>query len=478
MARRLRRRMSGPGPRDRGSALLLTMAVVLLMTTLAGVGTTMAVRDMRGAGAAQQAGSALDAAEAGVAQAVAYIRSYGTRRLSCYPTSCTTNPWNPTSPVAADTRGGGHWSAYITPVSIGHGDDGDTYRVHSTGSAGGPAERVIEVDVTVTPVDLPKGIFGRTVNFGGTVDLHQISVFTTGCVYKRDKVTSHYEDGTDAAYGTPVAVHSSQIITTSQGSGQYCPTTNKPIHTGLTAAGLSLLPCNSAYPYDQDRFGGSLTDIPLVGGLLALGPCSSAVTTSPDTYKEARDFNGDGKVDLNGSFLRDDATLFKAFGIKRPALTDSEIEQLRAIAQAQGSYYTSPTGWTVPTEPHTVLFFDLNSNQTVDLKPLDGSLWSRGRVTSALSPLCIDASLLIVVTGGNARLNGNTELAASIYLSGTSPGGTLFKANGTASHIGMLYADNLDITGNFSANLDACYVANPPPSLFDVNPGTYRELDR
>jgi hypothetical protein len=132
----------------------------------------------------------------------------------------------------------------------------------------------------------------------------------------------------------------------------------------------------------------------------------------------------------------------------------------------------------VPTAPHTVLFFDLSSNQTVDLKPLDGSLWSRPRLTSALDPLCIDASLMIVVTGGNARLNGGTQLAASIYLSGSSPGGTLFKANGTADHIGMLYADTLDIAGDFGASLDACYVANPPPSLFDVNPGTYRELDR
>ncbi len=80
--------------------------------------------------------------------------------------------------------------------------------------------------------------------------------------------------------------------------------------------------------------------------------------------------------------------------------------------------------------------------------------------------------------GGNARLNGNTQLAASLYLSGAGPGGQIFKANGTADHIGMLYADTLDMTGNLNVSLDACFVANPPPSLFDVNPGTYRELDR
>jgi hypothetical protein len=469
------RRILAQDTRDRGTAMLLTLSVMVLMTTLAGVGTTMAVQDMRGSGESQQAGRALNAAEAGVAQAVAYIRSSGTRKLSCYPSACTANPWNPSAPVAADTKGGGHWSAYITPVSIGNGDAGDRYLVHSTGTAGGPAQRVIEVGVAVTPVDLPKGIFGRTINFGGTVDLRQISIFSTGCVFKRSQVTSHYDAGLDAAYAVPIGVHSSQIITESQGSGQYCPTTNKPIHNGLNVGGLSLKPCNSAYPYDQDRFGGSLTALPLVGGLVSLAACSGAAS---NTDYLPRDIDLDGKLDVNGSFLRDDRALFKTFGITRPALTDSEIEQLKTTAQAQGSYYTSPTGWTVPTNPHTVLFFDLNSSQTVDLKPLDGSLWSRGRLTSALDPLCIDASLLIVVTGGNARLNGNTPIAASLYLSGSAPGGELFKANGAADSIGMLYADTIDLTGNFGASLDACYIANPPPALFDVNPGTYRELDR
>jgi hypothetical protein len=459
---------------DRGSAMMLTLAVMVVVTTLTGVGTTMAVRDMRGAGEASQAGSALDAAEAGVAQAVSYIRGNGVRKLSCYPT-CNSYVWNPGNPAAADVKGGGHWTAYITPTSVGNGDGGDHYLVHSTGTAGGPAQRVIEVDITVTPTDLPKGIFGRTINAGGTVDLRQISIFSTGCVYKRDKISTHPEAGADLAYGTPAAVHSSQIITESQGSGQYCPSTNKPIHSGLNVAGLSLLPCNSAYPYDQDRFGGSLTDLPIVGGLLSLSACS-AVKTNLDYLP--RDIDGDGKLDVNGSFIRDDRSLYKSFGITRPALTDSELENLRTQAQAAGTYYSSPTGWTVPTDPHTVLFFDLSANQTVDLKPLDGSLWSRPRLTSALDPLCIDASLLVVVTGGNARLNGTTQLAAYVYLSGSAPGGVLFKANGTADHIGMLYADTLDLTGNLGVSLDPCYMANVPPQLFDINQGTYRELDR
>lgn len=444
--------------------MMLTVMAMLLVTVLAGVSTTLAVGNLRGSGQAQQAGTALDAAEAGVAQATSYIRTYGVRKLACYPT-CNANPWNPGNPVSQEVAGGGRWTAYVLPVSVGNGDTGDRYLVHSTGSAAGSAQRVIEVEVTVTPISLPKAIFGRTLNLGGTVDLTQISMFSTGCVYKRSKVTSDHSAGLDLAYNTPIAVHSSQIITESQGSGQHCASTAKPIHGGLDLLGISLNPCNSSYPYDQDRFGGSL---------LNLLPCASVVN-NPQYLP--RDLDLDGSLDVNGSFIKDDKALFASFGITTPALTESQIEGLKTTAQAQGSYYTSPNGWTVPTEPHSVLFFDIGSSDTVDLGPLSTSLWSRTRLSGS-DPLCSDASLLVVITGGNAKMNSNSNLAASIYLAGDAPGGRLTKASGTVNHIGMLYADTLDFTGDINVSLDGCYIANPPPALFDVNPGTYSELDR
>jgi hypothetical protein len=113
----------------------------------------------------------------------------------------------------------------------------------------------------------------------------------------------------------------------------------------------------------------------------------------------------------------------------------------------------------------------------VDLGQLDTSIFSRGTL-SATSPLCVDASLLLVIVGGNAKINSNMDLAASIYLASGAPNGVLQKANGTVDHIGMLYADNIDFAGNLNVSLDGCYVANPPPALFSVTPGTYRELDR
>lgn len=455
-----------PLPRsDRGAGMIMTILMVALITALGATATSLAIGNLRGSASARQAGTALDAAEAGIAQATTYIRTYGTRKLRCYPATCTTNPWNPTSPVAANVAGGGRWQAYIEPIPPNTASVPGRFRIHSTGTAGGPAQRVVETEVTVAPIDLPKGIFGRTINLVGDVNVANMSVFSTGCVYKRDHLDLDLTAGLDLAYGIPPGVHSSQIITESNGSGQYCPNTSKPVHR--TALNLPLF-CNSAYPYDQDRLGGSL---------LGLSACAGALL---HPAYQPRDIDGDLSLDIDGSFLKDDAALFKSVEIERPKLSDAELEQLRVTAQAQGNHYTSTSGWNVPTNPHSVLFFDLESagtSRTVDLGPLSTSMFARGEL-DATSALCLDASLLVVVMGGDAKLAADTNVAASIYLGSPAPYGKLQKANGTSNHIGMLYADTLDLTGTLNVSLDTCYMDNPSPALFSVTPGSYRELDR
>ncbi len=116
------------------------------------------------------------------------------------------------------------WIEAVRPFPT---NDPGSYRIHSTGTAAGPASREVVTDVSVTTTPVPKGIFARTINGGGDASVARESIFSTGCVYNRSKIQM---SGTDVAYGIPVAVHSSQIITDSNGSGQYCPTTNKPIH--------------------------------------------------------------------------------------------------------------------------------------------------------------------------------------------------------------------------------------------------------
>lgn len=457
--------------------MILTLLVMALVVALGATATSVSIGNLRGSTSANQAGVALDAAEAGIAQATTYIRTYGTRKLRCYPASCTTNPWNPTNPVSADVAGGGRWEAYIEPIPPNTASLPGKFRIHSTGTAGGPAQRIVETEVEVAPIDLPKAIFGRTINLVGGVNVQNMSVFSTGCVYKRSHLDLNPSAGLDLAYGVPPGVHSSQIITESNGSGQFCSGTNKPIHNSLLGA---LGVCNTAYPYDQDRLGGTFGVLGLTIPLLPT-VCSNLLTAAGTGPYDERDFNTDGQVDVAGSFIRDDAALFKSFGIKRPALSAAEIEQLRVTAQAQGNYYESTGGWAVPTNPHSVLFFDLDglgSNRTVDLNPLGtSSLFSRAKL-DATSPMCLDASLLIVIVGGDAKLQSNTQLAASIYLASGAPYGKLQKSNGTSDHIGMMYADTMDLTGTLNVSLDTCYLENPPPSLFSVTPGTYRELDR
>lgn len=456
--------------RDRGSAMIIVVSMVVLVTALAAIGTSVAISDQSGSNQSQKAGRALNAAEAGVSQAVNYIRANGTRKLKCNLTTCPTNAWSEQNPVTANVAAGAKWTAWIKPLSVGDPADGDsdTYLVRSTGSAGGPAERVVETEVTVSPIGLPMGIFGRTINLGGTVDIRQISMFSTGCVYKRGKVEVDFPLEFDAAYNVPSAVHSSQIITTSQGTGQYCPNTAQPIHR-TNVGNLSLpLFCNTAYPHDQDRLGGSLTSSPL---------CLNQVLGNPSYL--ARDLDGDNLPDIDGSFIRDERAMLKAFGIKRPALTDAQIEQLKVTAQAQGNYHTATNTWNGTVNGnHAVLFFDVGTNATVDLSPLGSSMWARARIMNVADPLCIDASLLVVVQGGNAKMDSNMNLAAAVYMAGGAPGGRLTKGNGTVNHVGMLYADTLDFTGNIGISLDSCYMANPHPGLFDVSAGSYRELDR
>lgn len=464
-----------PSRADSGSGMILTLFVMALVVALGATATSVSIGNLRGSTSANQAGAALDAAEAGIAQATTYLRTYGTRKLRCYPASCKTNPWNPTNPVSAEVAGGGRWTAYIEPMPPNTASVPGKFRIRSTGTAGGPAQRIVETEVEVAPIDLPKAIFGRTINLVGGVNVQNMSVFSTGCIYKRDHLNLDASAGLDLAYGVPPGAHSSQIITESNGSGQFCSGTARPIHGGLSGSLTSLLPCNSAYPYDQDKFGGSLTS----GLQSALAPCSAATS---NTAYQSHDYDLDGSLDVNGSFIKDDRALFKAFGIKRPALSALEIEQLRVTAQAQGNYYESSSSWAVPTNAHSVLFFDLegadSSSRTVDLNPLStSSLFSRSKL-EATSALCLDASLLIVIVGGDAKLASNTHLAASIYLGSGAPHGKLQKSNGTSNHIGMMYADTMDLTGTLNVSLDTCYLENPPPALFSVSPGSYRELDR
>jgi hypothetical protein len=460
-----------PAPHaDSGSAMILTLMVMALLSALATTVAVVTINNLQSSVRAQQAGSALNAADAGVAQAMAYLRNSGVRDLRCSP-GCSTNPWgSQTNPATVSVLGkaGESYRAWIEPVAPFPANDPGLYRIHSTGSAAGSASRAVTADVGVTTSNVPKGIFARTISGGGNASVARESIFSTGCVYNRSKIQMAPGE-IDLAYGIPIAVHSSQIITDSNGTGQYCPTTNKPIHrTG--AQNQNQEPCNTSYPYDQDRLGGSL-----------LGTtCAEAETSYPDYYAPLN-LDSDAGNEMDGSYIEDDATLFKLFGIASPALTQSQIDQMRTIAQSQGNYWTSAqsTQWSSPDEPNAVMFFDLTQTDpggTVDLNDITG--FSRAANISDTSATCESKSLTIVIEGGNVKLNSNQQLAASVFLTSSAPHGQVFKANGTSSFIGTIYADTVNLTGTADLSMDTCFLANVSPALLDLSLSAYRELDR
>jgi len=339
------------------------------------------------------------------------------------------------------------------------------YRIHSRGTTGTLARRDITVDVTVSTLTIPKGIFARTVSGGGSASVQRASIISTGCVYNRNKIT--FSTDLDAAYGIPPAVHSSQIITTSNGSGQYCPTTKNPIHDPTKTG--SAKSCATAFPYDQDRFG---------GGDLGTDACAGVKSSYPAFYAQKTNLDADADVDVDGSFVQDDAALLALFGVRTPVLTQAQLDQLRTVARSQNNYHktsAAPSDGWIPDERHAVMFFDLAQLDPGGVVDLDRI---RGFDRLPQPAACPDESLIIVIEGGNARLNANKNLVASLFLTSTAPYGQVLKANGTADYIGSIYADSVDLTGNIDVSMDSCFVNNPSPGLLDLATQNYREMDR
>lgn len=447
--------------RDEGSAMVITLMVIAVVTVLASTVLSVTVNNLGSVRRSQDAAAALDAADAGITQALAYLRSSGTRNLTCSPT-CDTNPWgnrdNPTRlelPGATDQS----FESWIEPLPTSA--DPAFYRVHSLGrSEDGARALQVDVELTLNATGLPLGVFARSVQGGGSASVTRESIYTTGCVYNRRLIAL---SGNDLATGIPAAVHSSKIITNSNGNTPNCSSSRKAIHSDS--------PCSATFPYDHD----------VLGGPLGSSGCSGNVTAFPDYY-DSRDYDGDGQADLNGSYLRDDQALFDVFGIDDQPLNDAQTEQLEAIARSQGTYRTTHVVGASPdpaVNPDAVMFFDLADTDpggVVDLNDIIG--WGRDGNLSATDSRCEDRSLIIVIKGGNARLNSNQRLAATLVLTSRAPYGEVIKANGTADYIGTIFSDKINLVGNIDLSLDECFVRNLSPSLYTASVGNYLEVDR
>jgi Tfp pilus assembly protein PilX len=443
-------------PTDSGSALVITLMVMALVAALATTVATLSIRNLQSAQLSQQAGVAVGAADAGVAQAVSYLRANGVHDLCAAPT--VYNPPAPdfnnafdlatqrcvTSLAAAQRVPGQPYSVVIVTGAAYPRNDLGSYTIYSRGIGAGRAARLVAADIAVNGVGTPKGFFGHAILGSGQVQVNQ-SIFTTGCVYNRAHITM---SGTDA-YGLPAAVHSSQIITDDQGTNTNCSRSNKAIHNSNA--------CAPGQPFDQDNLGGTLLT---TSTCVSSRPASVPAATWQRYYPE-------------GSKISSPQMLFSLYGIKDPALTQADIDRLRVIAKGQGigtnyRITTSSSDVVTPNGNQAVLFYDLTaSGGSVDLSGIRGFGHTAGS--------CPSRSLVVVVVGGGVVFHSGAALVASVFV--TTPG-MMYDANGAAL-VGSVYADKISLGGNavVSAEAQECANSNPSPTLLDFNVTAYRELD-
>ncbi|GAB2872114.1 hypothetical protein GCM10027026_23310 [Myroides odoratimimus subsp. xuanwuensis] len=417
--------------------------VLALITALGTTVSVLTINNLQSSWRAQQAGSALNAADAGIAQAVTYLRSTGVNGLNCANPTCPPVKLTGTVPGKA----GQSFEVTIEMVDAYPASNPGTYRVTTVGRAAGAAMRSVSVDLSVTAGKVPRGIFARTVAGSGAAEVSNQSVFSTGCVVRRSQIKM-VKGQLDLAYGLPIGVHTSQYISDHNSCDM------KRIHPPV---------CDPDYPYDHDRAGG----LPPAGSA-----CATAQQPYPDYYAKS-DLNGDGAIDVQGSYLRDDNALFELFEIS-PRLPDDLIDRLRTVAISQGNFHTESSGWQPPepdNEPHSVMFFDLT-----DTDP--GGVVNLNQISNYLpSPSCTPRSLVIVVAGGNVKMNSNLRLLASIFLTSNHPHGSI-SSNGNAELTGTVYADSISLGGTTEFGIDKCFMDNPSPSLLDIRVSNYRENDR
>ena len=449
---------------ERGSALMITMLMIAVLTGLALTVFSLSADNLSNARRDRQATAALANSEAGVSQAIAHIKLNGLGKLRCAPNCGLANPWGEqpavvdgdTAPATVVTPSSGEsYQVWIEPVSPMGPRTPGRYRVHSIGNAGsGPGSRKVEVEVQVAPFKFPLAVYADSVQAGGAGAIQTESLFSKGCIFKRSKITFA---GIDPVYNIPAAAHSAQYITDTQGAGAACSSTDpKNIHNPGQ-------PCNTAYPNDQDLAGGPLDSTPCFRPAGAAYPTTSLIPTG----------------DLLGS----------TFDFNLAGLSPAQLDLLRTAAQEQGFYFTNTTAVPAvlqsPTTslsfPNPVLFYDLKGGAIggqVDLNDFSATTYGRSVPLVATSASCTGRNVLVVVVNGNVKLNSNQTLVGSVFAMGPAPYGEVVKANGTSKLIGTLYARSIDLTGTADIHLDDCFLENLPGNLLQVKAETFREVDR
>ncbi|GAC1610057.1 MAG: hypothetical protein NVS3B26_14760 [Mycobacteriales bacterium] len=477
---------------DDGLGILTAIFVMAVVSALAVTATSLTVNNLGNARRDRQSLSALATSEAGVSQALQFLRSGSLAALTCIEPSpgaapgpsCqgTTTSWiSATNPMQVNVNGTiglcassldcfkvwiGTVSPYVPNCSARHatppGSCSGVYRVHSTGLSGnGPGARKLAVDVKMTPYPFPIGVFSeQSFSGSGNVGISSESIFTAGCMQNRqnDAVSgSGVQFQWDAANNRPVIDLIYDQPASAHAAGGNVSTSNKSCGAGAGGAPIhQTSKCNTTFKYDQDAAGAALT--PGDG-------CYGAYTRADGTsYPTSSAFSA---ADLQN------------YGYRPRGLTDAQYAALLTQAKSEGTYNLAPSSISTTltnlaasgiTSP--VLFWD-NGPVALQYNQIPSSFLRNLSSTAN----CASNSVTIVVVGpgnGLSYQGGNTApyLVTSMFV----PDGTLSGIGGF-NIIGTAFAKQIDLSGGMNFYLDPCFANNPPGGTLSAQVVNWREDD-
>lgn len=487
---RVRRSMRRPAG-DQGAAMISVIFLLVALTAIGATVATVTVNDLISSGRDRQGTAALATADAGVSQALEFIRLNGVGQLRCNEA----NAFPPTLACAATpATPSARWGSPVNPQqvrldgTVGNCDPGlgcyrvwistvkpynpptvkaGTYRIHSTGFfGGGPGAKSVAVDVKATPAEFPVGVFGEGLDGNGATEVRSEILFTRDCVSPRHTGSGNgirFTDNSgnitiDPYWDQPAAANSTNVVSAANNCG-----TSGNIHR--PAVGVCATGTGGVLRNDRDSLGGPVTS----------GQCYR-------TYQRQ-----DGTWYPDGDTTRFTLDDLQRYGYQPGGLSGDEYEALRVQSQGMGLY--NPTSGQILTRlnaavaagvTHPVIYVDSGNDLSfsrTDIPAIFNRAPTVVTIPASTVPSTCTAPYSVVVVVRNADIvyqGGNSEWRSmAVFV----PEGD-FTGNGGYNIVGTLFANNISLGGNERWQLDDCFVDNMPGPLLQLTVETFREDDR
>lgn len=469
---------------EAGIAMVIVILAVVVVTVMGAALVTSAVRDLQSSSSVRRAASALGVAEGGVQHGLVQLKVLGpsVERLSIpVPDKSADgsgqwmNPNDPTippidkgtaeepGPYVGEVGGTDRYTAYILEIeevdlaAIPPKRDG-VYQIVVTGlddksRPQRPGARTVEQFVRVRTLDVPFALFAKDgADFGGNPTILNTSLYTTGDVFWRSKVTVSGEDRfyRDPTTGDPLpaAVHATGVIH----RGDKEDGKNGPIHPPPATTGCEFL-------YDRDVNG------------------TAYVTYDPST--PVWDCSPEAIPPYDNSFFDEDE--LDALGINKEGPDPDTYEFLKDLAKQSGLFIVHDGNSTLNIDsddlaglpPFFVLYVEVTGSGDVGIKTNWGPT---GDPDLACSSGAYDGSFgIIVVRDGDLDWQNNDTWWGSVFVPEGEFGGT---GAGQAWLVGTVYAKTIGRAGNFRIQLNECWLDQAVGPFFSVSRLRWHESDR